>query len=109
MADDPCIRPTPEELSRFPFFADDDRAALEWLAEHFEVKCFESGDTIMEQGSPAKEFVVVLEGELHFRRQGDPYAPVFVRVAGQATGVLPFSRVKVIGGAPRLSAQHDWQ
>ncbi len=98
MSDDPCIRPTPEELAKFPLFADDDHAALQWLAEHFEVRCFESGDTIMEQGSPAKEFVVVLEGELHFRRQGDPYAPVFVRIAGQATGVLPFSRVKVIGG-----------
>jgi signal transduction histidine kinase len=98
MANDSCSRLTPEELSRFPIFADDDRAALEWLANHLEVRCFESGELIMEQGSPAKDFVVVLEGELHFRRQGDPYAPVFVRVAGQATGVLPFSRMKVIGG-----------
>jgi len=28
----------------------------------------------------------------------DPYAPVFVRTAGQATGVLPFSRMKVSRG-----------
>ena len=34
MANDSCNRLTPEELARFPLFADDDRAALEWLAEH---------------------------------------------------------------------------
>jgi signal transduction histidine kinase len=98
MADDSRNRLTPEELARIPLFADDERAALEWLAEHLQVRSYQSGELIMEQGSPAKEFVVILEGELHFRRQGDPYAPVIVRVAGQATGVLPFSRMKVING-----------
>jgi signal transduction histidine kinase len=81
-----------------PLFADDDRAAHEWLAEHFEVQCYQSGEIIVREGSPATHFIVILEGELHFRRVGDPYSPVFVRVAGQPTGVLPFSRLKVIGG-----------
>jgi signal transduction histidine kinase len=95
---DPCTRLTPEELSEIPLFADDDRAALEWLADHLEVRCYESGDVIIREGSPATEFMVVLEGELHFRRPGDPYAPIFVRSAGQGTGVLPFSRIKVVRG-----------
>ena len=98
MAGDSCSRLTPEELMQIPLFADDDKAALEWLAEHFEVRCYESGDLIIKEGTPATEFIVVLEGEFHFRRPNDPYFPVFVRTAGQATGMLPFSRMKVIRG-----------
>ncbi len=98
MKNDSCGRLTPEELARFPLFADDEPAALQWLAEHLEVRCYKSGETMMQEGTPANEFVVILEGELHIRRPGDPYAPVFVRVGGQATGVLPFSRMKVIRG-----------
>lgn len=95
---DRCGRLTPEELSGFALFADDDPAALEWLAQNLQVRCYESGDIIVKEGSPATEFIVILEGEFHFRRPNDPYSPVFVRSAGQATGVLPFSRLKVIRG-----------
>jgi signal transduction histidine kinase len=95
---EPCPRLTPEELAQIPLFADDDRAALEWLSQNLEVRCYESGETMMEQGALAKEFYVVLEGEVHIRRMNDPYAPVFVRTAGQPTGVLPFSRMKIVGG-----------
>jgi signal transduction histidine kinase len=98
MSLDSCNRLTPDELAQIPLFADDDRAALEWLADHLEVRCYESGEIIVHEGSPAKDFMVVLEGEMHFRRPSDPYAQVFVRVAGQPTGVLPFSRMKVIVG-----------
>jgi len=93
-----CDRLTADELAKMPLFADDDRAALEWLADNFTVYCFESGEIIIREGSPAKDFIVILEGELHFRRPSDPYAAVFVRTAGQPTGVLPFSRIKVVGG-----------
>jgi signal transduction histidine kinase len=95
---DNCNRLTADELTKIPLFADDDRVALEWLAEHFEVRCYESGDVVVREGSPATHFMVVLEGEFQFRRPNDPYAPVFVRVAGQPTGVLPFSRLKTIAG-----------
>ena len=94
----PCVRPTVEELARFPLFADDDRAALQWLADHFEVRCFEPGDVLIQEGDPAIEFFVVLEGEIHYRMTGDAYGSVFVRVAGQPSGVLPFSRMKVARG-----------
>ena len=98
MSAEPCDRITAEELAAIPLFADDDRPALEWLADHFQVRCFESGEIIFQEGSPATDFVVILEGELHFRRPSDPYAPVYVRTAGHPTGMLPFSRMKVIGG-----------
>src|SRR5258708_7358119 len=94
----PCVRPTVEELARFPLFADDDRDALQWLADHFEVRCFEKGEVIIEEGAPAKDFFVILEGEIQFPMAGDPYGAVFVRVAGQPSGVLPFSRMKVVRG-----------
>jgi signal transduction histidine kinase len=95
---EPCDHLTADQLAKMPLFADDDRAALEWLAEHFEVYRYESGEIIVKEGSPAKDFMVVLEGEMHYRRSSDPYAAVYVRTAGQPTGVLPFSRIKVIGG-----------
>ena len=92
-----CDLLTADELAKIPLFADDDRAALEWLASHFQVVCYESGEIMVQEGSPAKDFIVVLEGEMHYRRPFDPYAGVFVRSAGHPTGVLPFSRMKVIG------------
>jgi signal transduction histidine kinase len=93
-----CEPLTADELAKIPLFADDDLAAREWLAHHFEIVCYDSGEIIVQEGSPAKDFIVILEGEMHFRRIGDPYAPIFVRSAGHATGMLPFSRMKVIGG-----------
>lgn len=98
MTNEACGRLTADELAKIPLFADDDRAALEWLAAHFEVQRYKSGEIIVREGTPAKDFMVVLEGEMHYRRPNDPYAAVYVRVAGQPTGVLPFSRIKVIGG-----------
>jgi signal transduction histidine kinase len=91
-------RLTAEDLQKMPLFADDDRAALEWLAAHFEVREYEAGDIVTREGTPAKEFMVVLEGEMHYRRLNDPYAGVFVRTSGQPTGVLPFSRIKILVG-----------
>ncbi len=98
MADESCARLTPEDLAQFPLFADDDRAALEWLAEHLEVQCYEAGEVVIREGAPADKFMVVLEGEFHFRRPNDPYSAVYVRTAGSATGVLPFSRMKIFAG-----------
>lgn len=98
MSDTPCVRPTVEELASFPLFADDDREALQWLAAHFEVRCFEAGAVLVQEGAPAMDFFVVLEGEIHYRMTGDPSGSVFVRVAGQPSGVLPFSRMKVARG-----------
>jgi len=94
----PCVRPTVEELARFPLFADDNHDALQWLADHFEIRCFEAGDVLVQEGDPAVEFFVVLEGEIQYRMTGDAYGSVFIRVAGQPSGVLPFSRMKVARG-----------
>jgi signal transduction histidine kinase len=93
-----CDKITADELATFDLFKDDTRAALEWLAERFEVRCLAAGEQFIKTGEPATEFMVVLEGEVHFARDGDAYGNDFIRTAGQPTGVLPFSRMKMFRG-----------
>jgi len=93
-----CPPITPDELRQFDLFKDDEPAALEWLAERFVVRCYEAGEEFVKPGDPATEFIVVLEGELHFLRDSDLYGGAFIRLPGQPTGVLPFSRMTTIRG-----------
>jgi signal-transduction protein with cAMP-binding, CBS, and nucleotidyltransferase domain len=90
---DPCKTVTAEELAEFDLFKDDSREALEWLAQRFIVKCFEEGELFVTAGQQASEFVVVLEGELHYHPFGDQYGGAFALLPGQPGGVLPFSRL----------------
>jgi signal transduction histidine kinase len=89
---------TPAELAQLDLFKDDEPAALEWLAERFETRRYETGEMVTRTGDPADEFMVVLEGEFHFMRDGEVYGGAFVRRAGEASGVLPFSRMTVFRG-----------
>src|SRR5260370_16107771 len=57
-------------------------------------RSIEAGAVLAQEGDPITEFLVILEGEIHFRRDKDPSAGVLVGYAGQAVGVLPFSRLK---------------
>jgi signal transduction histidine kinase len=93
-----CNPITTAELAQLNLFKDDSPEALEWLAQRFEVRCYESGEQILKSGDPAREFMVVLEGEFHFLRDGQPYGAVFIRGAGQPSGLLPFSRMTVYQG-----------
>jgi signal transduction histidine kinase len=93
---DPCQRVSPNELRQFDLFKDDDDAALEWLAERFEVLCFETGDVIVQEGDPAKWLAFVMAGEMKFTRADTSL--VYIVEEGEATGVLPFSRMKVFKG-----------
>jgi signal transduction histidine kinase len=89
---------TAADLAQFDLFKDDSCEALEWLAQRFEVRCYEAGEQVIKSGEPAVEFMVVLEGEFHFLRDGQPYGAVFIRGPGQPSGVLPFSRMTVYRG-----------
>ena len=95
---EPCNSITPAELAKFELFKDDTPEALEWLAERFEVRCLETGARFVKSGAPADEFMVVLEGELHFVRDGDPIGNLFIVYPGQPSGVLPFSRMRTFRG-----------
>jgi signal transduction histidine kinase len=85
-----------EELQVMALFDGESREAAEWIAERMVVRRFDTGDVTTIEGAPAQEFILVLEGELHFQRSG--FDSLLIVPAGRATGVLPFSRVKTWGG-----------
>jgi len=87
-------RVTAQELLQLPLFVDESPEAVDWISNQMEVRRLEAGEVFVREGDPATEFHVILEGEIHFRRDGDRSANVFVVASGQAIGVLPFSRMK---------------
>jgi signal transduction histidine kinase len=95
---DHCKTVTADELAQLDLFKEDSHEALEWLAERFVVRCLEAGEQFVKSGQPAREFIVVLEGELHFEAESDRYGGAFVLLPGFAGGVLPFSRLSVYRG-----------
>ena len=97
-ASQPCQRISPEELRRFDLFKDDDDLALAWLAERFQVVCYDAGDTVVKEGDAANFLGFILEGELQFVRPSNPSMGVISFGVGDAVGVLPFSRMKTFQG-----------
>jgi signal transduction histidine kinase len=69
-----------------------------WLATHGSELVAKAGDILYEEGAPALHMVLILKGEIHVRRQQSGPMALFIGRAGQITGVLPFSRMKVFGG-----------
>jgi signal transduction histidine kinase len=89
-------QPSLDELLALPLFAGESREAVEWIAGCMEERHFDTGHVVSEPGAPAQEMIVILEGELHFRRRTDD--TIFTVTAGVATGVLPFSRMRTWTG-----------
>jgi signal transduction histidine kinase len=92
---------TAEELVRklqaIQVFADLAKDDLLW----FVAQCTEHraavGDIIVREGTPADSMLVVLEGEMRARSEhGNPDGPVFTARGGEVTGMLPFSRLKIV-------------
>jgi signal transduction histidine kinase len=90
-----------EELGRklqaIQVFADLPQDDLLW----FVAQCTEHraavGDIIIREGTPADSMLVVLEGEMRARSEhGNPDGPVFTARGGEVTGMLPFSRLKIV-------------
>jgi len=94
----PCQRVSPAELRQFDLFKNDDDAAIAWLAERFEVHCFEAGEIVVNEGDPATWLAFIMEGEFQYSRPSNPSIGVFTVGAGEAAGVLPFSRMKTFPG-----------
>jgi signal transduction histidine kinase len=89
---------TAADLLAFPLFEGENVEAIEWIAKQMTVRCVEAGDVLLREGQAVTEFGVILEGEVQFRRESDPSAGVMAASAGQAIGVLPFSRLKTSMG-----------
>ena len=69
-----------------------------WLAQNCEEIVGQAGDILFEEGAPADRMILILKGEIHVRRKRGGPMELFIGRAGQMTGLLPFSRMRVSGG-----------
>jgi signal transduction histidine kinase len=81
------------ELRRVPVFADLPDDQLDWLLANSEEVHVNAGDLYIRHGVPADRMFVVLEGNFEWR--GDMNQVIDSAKAGDVTGVLPFSRMKL--------------
>ncbi len=97
-------RPTPShaeellaELLKIHVFEDQPREELLWFISQCQEHRVATGEIIMREGDVPEFMMVMLEGEMRARSEhGSVDGPVFVATAGDVTGMLPFSRLKVI-------------
>jgi signal transduction histidine kinase len=82
------------ELLRVPVFAGLPDDQLSWFIAHSEELLLKASDTYFRQGDPADAMFVILEGQLQIRGELGGETVVLPIVAGDVTGVLPFSRMK---------------
>ncbi|HEX8328690.1 MAG TPA: ATP-binding protein [Hymenobacter sp.] len=90
---------TPADLATVTAFADLPEATLQWLLDHGHTRAAVNGEVLFEPGSPAELMTAIIRGGVQFYAvKGAQRDPVFRVEAGQVTGVLPYSRLRVIGG-----------
>lgn len=90
--------PLVEALRTVPLLADLSVEHLQWLADHSDDLHYAAGEVILEEGAPAIEMSIILEGDLEARADD---RVVFQASAGQITGKLPHSRLEKIPRAVR--------
>lgn len=84
------------ELKRIPTFEGLPDDQLDWFISQCEEISLKAGDTFLQQGSPAEWMLVVLEGQMQLRGALGGEAIVMPIEPGTITGLLPFSRMKVV-------------
>ena len=89
------------EVKKFSVFADLPEEDLRWLAERMDEITLEAGAIYARPGDSVDYLTLMLEGELQVSMLTSPGSPIFVAVAGEITGRLPFSRLKNFKGLSR--------
>jgi len=75
------------------------RAELEWLIAHGTLERYEAGALIARKGEPVEALYIVLTGHVsHFMDQGGTVRKVMDWRDGDATGLLPYSRMTAAPG-----------
>jgi signal transduction histidine kinase len=90
-----------DDLRKIEVFADLPREQLAWLAEHLQELRFQPGEIVGREGEPLDYLIVILEGEIQIQRGGGTNEIIFRGLAGQVTGLLPYSRLTHYGGTTR--------
>ena len=86
-----------EKLRKVQVFEDQPREELLWFISQCQERRAAPGDVIMREGVLPDFMMIMLEGEMRARSEhGSPDGPVFTISTGDVTGMLPFSRLKVI-------------
>jgi signal transduction histidine kinase len=86
------------DLRNIAVFSDLPEEQLAWLAEQGEDVRAAPGEVVFREGQPADHMFVFLEGELEGRGAEQR---IFHAVAGDVTGLLPFSRLQKFQGVGR--------
>ena len=87
---------TAPELSAITAFAGLPPETLAWLLAHGEARAFASDEVIVEPGTAAEFMMAVVRGGIQFFTVKGGQRDPAVRVeAGEVTGVLPYSRLRV--------------
>jgi signal transduction histidine kinase len=86
-----------DQLRKLAVFAELPQEELLWFAVQCQEHRLAPGEILMREGDPADYMIVMLEGEVRARAEhGPPNGPVFTLSGGEVSGMLPFSRLKVI-------------
>lgn len=80
-------------LRLISIFADLEEDQLRWLASEMTELIFEPGEAMVRAGEAADRLTVILEGEMF--GETDSGDRTFRAYAGQVTGLLPYSRLKI--------------
>ena len=83
------------DLLRVPVFAGLPEDQIEWFIGQAQSLRFVAGDILMNAGDAADSMFVLLDGQLQARGELGGETVVITINAGQVTGRLPFSRMKV--------------
>ncbi|MGC1482882.1 MAG: ATP-binding protein [Candidatus Acidiferrum sp.] len=100
MTENPARTPGEEllgKLCKVHVFEDQPHDDLLWFISQCMEQRAAVGEIIMREGDPPDFMMIMLEGEMRARAEhGSADGPVFTIGAGDVTGMLPFSRLKVI-------------
>ena len=75
------------------------REELEWLLAHGTLERYQDGDLIARKGQPVEAMYIILSGHAaHMLDQGGFWRKAVDWYAGDATGMLPYSRMSAAPG-----------
>src|SRR5215470_12027268 len=89
------------EVRKFSVFSDLSEDDLHWLAERMDEITLAAGEVYAKRGDPVDYLTLMIEGELQVSQLTSAGSPIFIAVAGEITGRLPFSRLKNFKGTSR--------